>query len=115
MNAMRLAQTLASNPFFQFAKLGTVNKNSEEHLRLGFDSFLKITLVRCMLVPCSQWHKPMHTQTWCMPLSNTTPVGKLLPTPARFFINDPPKDLCGSTLLRPPWIGKKELRTRSAL
>jgi acyl-coenzyme A thioesterase PaaI-like protein len=41
MNAMRLAQTLASNPFFQFAKLGTVNKNSEEHLRLGFDSFLK--------------------------------------------------------------------------
>lgn len=41
MNAMRLAQTLASNPFFQFAKLGTVNKNSEEHVQLGFDSFLK--------------------------------------------------------------------------
>jgi hypothetical protein len=41
MNAMRLAQTLASNPFFQFAKLGTVNKNAEEHLQLGFDSFLK--------------------------------------------------------------------------
>jgi hypothetical protein len=41
MNAMRLAQTLASSPFFQFAKLGTVNRNAEEHLQLGFDSFLK--------------------------------------------------------------------------
>ena len=41
MNAMRLAQTLASNPFFQFAKLGTVNRNAEEHIQLGFDSFLK--------------------------------------------------------------------------
>ncbi len=41
MNVMHLAQTLASNPFFQFAKLGTVNKNSEEHIQLGFDSFLK--------------------------------------------------------------------------
>lgn len=41
MNAMRLAQTLASNPFFQFAKLGTVNRNAEEHIQLGFDSCLK--------------------------------------------------------------------------
>lgn len=41
MNAMRLAQTLASNPFFQFAKLGTVIRNAEEHIQLGFDSFLK--------------------------------------------------------------------------
>ena len=41
MNTTRLAQTLASSPFFQFAKLSTVNKNSEEHVQLGFDSFLK--------------------------------------------------------------------------
>lgn len=41
MNAMRLAQTLASNPFLQFAKLSTVNKNGQEHLQLGFDAFLK--------------------------------------------------------------------------
>lgn len=41
MNVIQLAQTLASNPFFKFAKLGSVNKNSEEHLQLGFDSFLK--------------------------------------------------------------------------
>jgi len=63
MNVMHLAQTLASNPFFQFAKLGTVNKNSEEHIQLGFDSFLKITLVLCMLAPCLLLHKPMHKQT----------------------------------------------------
>ncbi|MCE2744386.1 MAG: DUF4442 domain-containing protein [Burkholderiales bacterium] len=41
MNTTRLAQMLASSPFFQFARLGTVNKNSEEHLQLGFDSVLK--------------------------------------------------------------------------
>jgi hypothetical protein len=41
MKTTRLAQILASNPFFQFAKLSTVNKNTEEHLQLGFDSFLK--------------------------------------------------------------------------
>lgn len=41
MNAMQLAQSLASNPFLRFAKLGTVNKNNSERLRLGFDGFLK--------------------------------------------------------------------------
>lgn len=41
MNATRLAQILANTPFFQFAKLGTVNKNNEEHFQLGFDPFLK--------------------------------------------------------------------------
>lgn len=41
MNAMRLAQTLASNPFLQFAKLSTVSKHGREHLQLGFDAFLK--------------------------------------------------------------------------
>lgn len=41
MNATRLVQILTSNPFFRFAKLSTVHKNAEEHVHLGFDSFLK--------------------------------------------------------------------------
>jgi acyl-coenzyme A thioesterase PaaI-like protein len=41
MNAMRLAQILASNPFLRFAKLSSMNKNGQEHLQLGFDAFLK--------------------------------------------------------------------------
>lgn len=41
MNSMQWAQKLASNPFFQFAKLCTVNKNKQDHILLGFDSFLR--------------------------------------------------------------------------
>jgi len=112
MNAMRLAQTLASNPFFQFAKLGTVNKNSEEHVQLGFDSFLKITLVLCMLAPCLPPLKRMQRCGCYRHWHCTAMVGKSLLIPAEFLTNDPRKGLFGYTPQRPQLISTTEWRTR---